>query len=297
MVEVCTVGTGAMKPFPGRWVASLYICCNGYGILTDCGEGTQIALAESHISIHKIDTICLTHFHGDHVLGLPGLLMSMGNSDRKEPVTIMGPVGLRDIVKGLLVTTDWLPFEIKLVEFNTEEGSLKAGPYIIEFFKVKHRVPCYSYRFRIPRAGKFEPEKALSNNVPKKYWSRLQKGEKIEGYNQSMILGPERKGISIVYSTDTEPVSIIAEYAREADLFISEGTYGDEEKIQKAMEHGHMTFCQAAELGRKAEAKRMWLTHFSPAMLHPEEYIEKAELIFHGIEPATDGKKISLDFE
>lgn len=297
MVDVCTVGTGAMKPLPDRWLASLHIYCNGSGILTDCGEGTQIALAESHISPHNIDIICITHYHGDHIAGLPGLLMSMGNSDRRDPVTIMGPPGLEKVVRGLLVIAPELPFDLNLIEFNSEEGIIEADPYIIEYFKVQHGITCYSYRFTVPRAGKFDPEKAAANKVPKEYWSILQRGEEVEGFTPSMILGPERKGISIVYSTDTRPLDITARYAEGADLFISEGTYGDEEKLPKAIEHGHMTFCEAAELGRKAGAARMWLTHFSPAMLYPEEYIQKAEEIFARIEIATDGRKVTLNYD
>ena len=180
MLDVCLLGTSGMMPLPNRFLTSLMFRYNGSSMLIDCGEGTQVSIRMKGWSVHDIDIICITHFHGDHVSGLPGLLLSMGNSNRTEPVIMVGPKGLEKIVSHLRVIAPELPFDIKFIEISKESEELILNGYRINAFKLNHNVPCLGYSVDIDRNGRFMPEKALEYNIPQKYWSRLQKGETIE---------------------------------------------------------------------------------------------------------------------
>ena len=180
MLDICLLGTGGMMPLPNRWLTSLMMRYNGTSILIDCGEGTQIAIKEKGWSFHPIDIICFTHYHGDHISGLPGLLLSMGNADRTEPVIMIGPKGLERVVNSLRVIAPELPFPIQFIELKGAEETFEINGYIIEAFRVNHNVTCYGYNIKINRAGRFYVERAMENQVPKECWSRLQKGEVID---------------------------------------------------------------------------------------------------------------------
>jgi len=303
MLDLCLLGTGGMMPLPYRRLTALMTRFNGSSLLIDCGEGTQVGIREKGWSFHDIDVICITHFHADHISGLPGLLLSMGNAERSEPVTMIGPKGLERTVNSLRIIAPELPFEIRFVELGepTEEFSLCG--YRIKAFRVNHRVTCYGYSIMIDRAGKFDPEKAAANNVPMRAWSRLQKGETVEmdgvTYTSDMILGPERKGIKVTYCTDTRPVKIISEMAAGSDLFICEGMYGEDDKDNKAVEHKHMTFTEAARLAAAADPKpkEMWLTHYSPSLVNPLEFVGRIRKIFPDIIASKDLRTVTLNFE
>ena len=306
MLDICLAGTAGMVPLPDRWLTALYARSGGSACLIDCGEGTQIALAKSGCKLRPIDVICLTHFHADHVAGLPGLLLSMGNTGREEPVTIVGPTGLRQVLAGLLVIAGGLPFEVEAVELSPEgeeikKGFVTAGPMTIKAFPAEHVVPCLGYTIEIKRRPEFIPEKADSLGVPVKLWSDLQNGRPVtyEGrtVTPEQVLGPERKGIRILYSTDTRPVETIAENGRGTDLMILEGNYPDEEKMDKAEEWGHMTFPEAAGLAKRAGTKELWLTHFSQSIDDPENYLENASRVFPNTHIGKDGMKKTFDFE
>lgn len=301
MLDVCLLGTGGMMPLPNRWLTSLLARYNGSSILIDCGEGTQIAIKEKGLTFKPIDVICFTHFHADHVSGLPGLLLTLGNAERTEPLTIIGPKGVERVVNSLRAIAPELPFKINCIEIIEPTKSFNINGYILEAFKVNHNVTCYGYTIKIPRAGKFDPKKAEQNEVPRSMWSKLQKGAIIEEngktYTQDMILGPERKGIKLTYCTDTRPVSQIWENAKDADLFICEGMYGEPGKEAKAVEYKHMTFYEAAELAKKANAKEMWLTHYSPSLVHPEEYADEVKKIFPNTKISKNGRMTTLEFE
>lgn len=287
-------------PLPGRWLTALMTRYNGRSLLIDCGEGTQIAIKEKGWSVHDIDLICITHYHGDHISGLPGLLLSMGNSDRTEPVYMIGPKGLKKVVDSLRVIAPELPFELRFIELTEPVQEIEVCGYIIRAFFVSHNIPCYGYSIIIKRAGRFYPDKAEENKVPMKLWNRLQKGETIEDegriYTPDMILGPERKGIKLTYCTDTRPTRAIAENARGADLFICEGMYGEADKDEKAKEYKHMTFREAARLAKEAEVKEMWLTHFSPSLIRPEDFINEARSIFPNAKVGKDRRTVTLEF-
>ncbi|MBR5177203.1 MAG: ribonuclease Z [Lachnospiraceae bacterium] len=303
MLDICLLGTGGMMPLPYRRLTSLMTRFNGSSLLIDCGEGTQVAIRERGWSFHDIDVVCITHFHGDHISGLPGLLLSMGNADRSEPVTIVGPKGLEKTVNALRIIAPELPFEINFIELTEPVSELNLCGYRIKAFKVNHRVTCYGYSIMIDRAGKFDPEKAAANNVPMKAWSRLQKGQEVEidgvVYTQDMILGPERRGLKVTYCTDTRPVKIISEMAADADIFICEGMYGEDDKADNAVDHKHMTFTEAANLAAAADPapKEMWLTHYSPSLVNPAEYVGRIRKIFPNIIATKDLRTVTLKFE
>jgi len=301
MLEVCLLGTSGMMPLPGRFLTSCLTRYNGFGLLIDCGEGTQVALRKRGFSCHDIDMILITHTHGDHVSGLPGLLLSMGNADRTEPVTIIGPRGTETVVRSLCIIAQDLPFEVRFVELTQPFETIPCREYTIEAFRVSHNIVCYGYSIVVRRQGKFQPDKAAENNVPMSMWNRLQKGQTIEEdgvtYTPDMILGPERRGLKFTYCTDSRPVPSITEAATGADLFICEGMYGEPGSEKKAKEHRHMTFAEAATIAKEACVRQMWLTHYSPSLVHPEQFADCARAIFPNTVISRDGQFVDLMFE
>lgn len=300
MLDVCLLGTGGMMPLPHRWLTSLMVRYNGSSLLIDCGEGTQIAIKEKGWSFKPIDVICFTHYHGDHISGLPGLLLTMGNADRKEPLTLIGPKGLERVVNALRVIAPELPFPIRYKEITQTEQTLEINGYRLKAFRVNHNVTCYGYTMEIDRAGKFDVERANAAEIPQRYWGILQKGETItvDGhvYTPDMVLGPARKGIKLAYCTDTRPTESIKNNAAGSDLFICEGMYGEKDKIKKAKEYKHMTFHEAAQIAKEAQVKEMWLTHYSPSLTRPEEYINEVREIFPAAVAAKDRRSVELVF-
>lgn len=301
MLDVCLLGTGGMMPLPNRWLTSLMLRYNGSGLLIDCGEGTQVTIRQKGWSVHGLDVICFTHYHGDHISGLPGLLLSMGNAQRTEPVTLIGPKGLVNVVNALRTIAPELPYELKYIELTQKEQIININGYEIEAFRVNHNVICYGYVVKINRAGRFMPEKAKELNIPINFWSVLQKGESIEEngvvYTPDMVLGSQRKGIKLVYCTDTRPTECIVDKSKNADLLICEGMYGEKEKIAKAKENKHMTFYEAANIAKEAKVKELWLTHYSPSLIYPEEYKDEVRKIFKATKIPRDRRSITLEFD
>ncbi|KAB0576831.1 ribonuclease Z [Fusobacterium naviforme] len=300
MLDICLLGTGGMMPLPYRWLTSMMARCEGSSLLIDCGEGTQIALKKKGWSPKPIDVICFTHYHADHISGLPGLLLTMGNAERTEPLLMIGPKGLERVVAALRCIAPELPFPIHFLELTEPREQHRIGPYLIDAYRVNHNVVCYGYAVTIPRTGKFDAERAKAQNIPLKFWNPLQKGKTVtdEGriYTPDMVLGDARRGLKVSYCTDTRPVPVIAEYAKDADLMICEGMYGEPEKLKKAREHKHMTMYEAAELARQAQPKELWLTHYSPSLNYPEEYMDAVRKIFPAAKAARDGWTLELGF-
>ena len=290
-------------PLPYRWLTSLMMRIGGSNIIIDCGEGTQIAIKEKGWSPNPIDVICFTHYHADHISGLPGLLLSIGNSDRTDPITMIGPRGLERVVSSLRIIAPELPFDIKFLEIEGARATFSFNGYEIDAFKVSHNVTCYGYSLRVPRIGRFDADKAKELGIPLPYWSRLQKGETITdetgSYTPDMVIGPARRGLKVTYCTDSRPVPVISEMASGADLFICEGMYGEPGMEEKAKEHKHMTFYEAAKLAKSAEPspKEMWLTHYSPSLSYPKDYEKEVRKIFRNTHVAKDGRSVSLMFE
>lgn len=300
MLDVCLLGTAGMMPLPHRWLTSLMLRYNGSSLLIDCGEGTQIAIKEAGLGFKAIDILCVTHFHADHISGLPGLLLTMGNADRTEPLTMIGPKGLVRVLSALRTIAPELPFEINCVELEKPDEIIEINGYRIHAFRVKHNVVCYGYSVEIKRAGRFSVERAKEQQIPMKLWSRLQKGEVIEQdgavYTPQMVLGEARKGLKVTYCTDSRPVDAIVQAAQESDLFICEGMYAEPEKLAKAKQYKHMTFYEAAELAKRANVEELWLTHFSPSLVCAESYMPKVREIFSNAHLGKDGKSVELVF-
>ena len=300
MLDVALLGTGGMMPLPDRFLTSLMLRLEGRMMLIDCGECTQVTMKQLGWGFKNIDVICFTHYHADHISGLPGLLLTIGNSARTEPLTIVGPKGLVKVYEGLKTICPELPFQVNIVELEPNE-SINISVFNINSLKVNHKITCYAYRVDVKRAGRFNVEKAVALNVPKKVWSILQKQPSAEFdgkiYTSDMVLGDGRKGLSVSYCTDTRPVDALPNFVKDSDLFICEGMYGEEEKINKAREYKHMLFSEAGRIAKQGNVKEMWLTHFSPAMPFPEMYIKNAKNIFENTLLGQDRKSVSLMFE
>ncbi len=311
MIDICLLGCGGGMPMPFRSLSSTLINFKGRKILIDVGEGTQVSMRMVAWGFKSLDVICITHCHGDHIVGLPGLLATLGNSERTSPLTIIGPEGITEVVKGLRVIARYLPYDINIienppkVEFDIGKDGLEVvdekGKIIMETLQCDHSAPCLGYNFYIKRDRKFSVEKALKNNIPKLLWNRLQKDQECEfegkKYTGDMVLGDERKGIKLSLITDSRPLDTMVDFIMESDLFICEGTYGEDVDIDKAIKNKHMTFSEGAKLARKGNVKKLLLTHFSPAMLEPKEFLYNANSIFENTIIGEDRMIMSLKFE
>ncbi len=301
MLDVCLLGTGGMMPLPYRYLTSLMTRYNGSSLLIDCGEGTQVAMKKAALSAKPIDIICFTHYHADHISGLPGMLLTMGNAERTEPLILIGPKGLTRVVEALRTIAPELPFEISYMEIEGAGGHFSINGYEIDAFRVNHNVLCYGYTIEIKRAGKFCVEEAMKLPIPRPYWGRLQRGETVEyegiSYTPDMVMGEPRRGIKLTYCTDTRPTRSLVESAAGADLLICEGMYAEPEKLEKAKRYKHMTFYEAARVASDARVRELWLTHFSPSLVHPENYMDKVREIFSQASLGKDGRSVTLRFE
>ncbi|HBA47307.1 MAG TPA: ribonuclease Z [Lachnospiraceae bacterium] len=301
MLDVSLLGTGGMMPLPYRWLTSLMLRYNGKSILIDCGEGTQIAMREKGWSPNPIDIICFTHYHADHISGLPGMLLTMGNAERREPLLLIGPRGLIKVVSALRSIAPELPFEVQYREITEEEQVFSFEGFQLKAFRVCHSVVCYGYSMTVERAGRFDRERALAREIPMKMWSRLQKGEVCSQddivYTPEMVLGPPRKGLKVTYCTDSRPVDAITANAEGSDLLILEGMYGEPDKLVKARENRHMTMYEAARIAKASGVPELWLTHYSPSLTRPEEYLGEVKKIFPNTVAARDGRTIELNFK
>lgn len=309
MVDICLLGCGGSLPVPERYLTSLLFSYKGKKILIDCGEGTQVSMKLLGWGFKSIDIICFTHYHADHIIGLPGLLLTIANSGKLTPLTLIGPTGLRNVIEGLTVVCPNLPYEINLIEIPINESLSYEISNITELtddlsltvLPVQHSVPCVAYSFYIKRGRKFDPLKAKNSDIPVEFWSRLQKGETIFYENRElvpdMVLGEDRKGLKISYCTDTRPIPEIVNLISNSELFICEGMYGDDEDLPKAIQNNHMLFKEAAFLAKEGNVKELWLTHFSPALSNPELYLDKTKEIFENTILGKDRIIKNLSFD
>jgi ribonuclease Z len=319
MLDVCLAGTGGMMPLPNRWLTCCWIEHQGAAILIDCGEGTQIAIKKAGLKPARIELLLITHFHADHVSGLPGILLTLANSSRTHPLVIAGPVGLKRVVSALTVIAPRLPFEVELVELDprTADGDLEplylrnvggsgspdgkhCSPVKITALPLRHGMACLGYRVDLLRKPVFNPEKAKALGLPVKFYKVLHAGETVT-LDDGITIHPEqvldgvRKPSSVCYYTDTKPFPAMAEFARNVDLLISEGMYYDEAMRQKIEDKNHMLFSDSAKLAVKSGAKRLWLTHYSPALERPQDGTRMVQRIFPATTVSKDGEFITIE--
>ncbi|OFI07783.1 ribonuclease BN [Clostridium acetireducens DSM 10703] len=311
MLDMILLGTGGGMPTPERNLSAALLNYKGHKILIDCGEGTQVSMKIARTGFKNIDIICITHWHGDHIVGLPGLLATIANSGRIEPLTIIGPVGIKEVVNGLRIIVPYMTYELNIIEHRNEtlnftctnENLLLSdkGEISINTLELEHSAPCIAYAFNINRTPKFNLEKALKNQVPKDIWNILQNGSSVnfqgKVYEPSEVLGEEREGIKFSYVTDTLPIDNIVSFVEKSDILICEGTYGKDDDKDKAIKNKHMTFSQAALIAKKAQVKELMLTHFSTAMENPHQFIHFAKDIFPNVQIGEDRMTKTLTFE
>lgn len=301
MIDLLLLGTGAMQPLPDRYLSSVLVRVGSSLILIDCGEGTQVAMRQYHWGFKRLDTILLTHFHADHVAGLPGLMHTLAHSGKTEPLHIIGPPGTYQIVQGLFVIVGGLPFEVFIHEMEGGQSlELPSGLHLRTAWG-EHRGPVLAYRCDLDRAPAFLPERARELGVPQHRWSELQRGESIEldgkVVTPSVVLSEPRVGIAFGMATDTRPTPEVRDLMDGVDLLISEATYGDDADAPRAAERGHMTFREAATLARDANAGTLWLTHFGVALSHPQAWIANATSVFARTEVGVSGMRGSIAYD
>jgi ribonuclease Z len=299
VLDLALLGTGGMMPLPNRWLSSVLMRYQGRLLLFDCGEGTQISLRALGWGLKAIDLILISHLHGDHLAGLPGLLLTLGNSGRTEPVQVLGPAGLSEAVTRLRVIAPHLPFEVCCRDLQAGD-TFTFDDLHGTSAEADHHVPCLAYRLDLPRERAFLPERARALGVPVQQWKSLQRGESIEWQGQRIapeaVLGPTRKGLSVGLVTDTRPTPAIKQLVEGVDLLICEGMYGSDADLGRAEERKHMTFREAASLASEARVRQLVLTHFSPSLTDPKAYESDARAIFPETRVGEDHLSVGLRF-
>ncbi len=303
-MEITLLGTGGMMPLKNRFLTSLYAEHEGGAVLIDCGEGTQVAFGQHGMKLSRLEAMCFTHRHADHVAGLPGLLLSLGNTGRTEPLPIYCGKSCADTVRHLLAVTGGLPFEVTVEVLPEREAAEIRLPQMDPLFRIttlplSHSVPCIGYRIELGKKPEFQPDRARALDIPVQFWKRLHAGETVtledgRTITSDAVTGQPRKPLVITYTTDTLPIPSIAEFAKGSDLFICEGMYGDPEKKASLNEKRHMLMQDACRLAKEAGAARLWLTHFSPAEKHPQDYEKELHALFPDTVIPQDGMHITL---
>lgn len=297
MLNVVLPGCGGTQPLPERALATLSLRSGPTSLLLDCGEGTQTALRRCGVSSYKLTAVLLTHYHGDHIFGLPGLWQTMASQGRTAPLLVAGPPGLTALLATLHALAGPLPFAVLPHEFAADGGEITVGCFAITAFPLKHRVPCCGYVCTLPRAGRFDPERAKTAGVPQSLWRILQSGQPAGDFTPDDVLGPPRRGLKVVYATDTRPCPALAQAARDADLLCMDATYADDADLPKARQYGHATCREAGQLAAEAGVRRLWLTHYSAAVSDPADGLAAAQSAYPNAVAGGDGLRTELVFD
>lgn len=304
-LKIVFLGTSSARPTPKRNTAALALVYGGETILFDCGEGTQIQIMKSEVRASRFRAICLTHFHGDHVNGLPGLIGTMGLNGRRDPLELVAPRGtdrwlatLRQL--GILNPS----FRLGLIDHRGENADsdivLRGANWRVRSCAADHRVPCVAFRFEeddLP--GRFDLDAARALGIPAgPLYGRLQRGESVElpdgrVINSEEVMGTTRRGRSVVYITDTRPTDALVSFAEGADLLIHEATYSDDEAAM-AEERYHSTARQAAQVARDAGVAQLYLTHFSTRFAATSPLVAEARAVFPATKAAREFREIVL---
>jgi ribonuclease Z len=296
MIEVCLLGSGGMMPLPDRALSAAAIRIGGEVLLFDCGEGTQVAWRASPFSYRRLGIILISHVHADHVAGLPGVLFQIAFAGREEPVRIIGPEGLQEVVEGLLTVVGGLPYDLHLQALEGGETIPLVKNATLSTLLLQHRRACLGYVIDLPRAPEFLPERARELGVPVEEWSTLQAGQSVGKIQPESVSGPARRGLRLALVTDTATFPKLAAFVSESDLLVCESTYVLDEDEERAAERGHMTLRQAAELAAAAGVQRLWLTHFSPKVEEPLAHTDRARALFPRSEIGRSGLCLELSF-
>ena len=221
MLKVTLLGTGGTQPLPDRALAAAAVTVGGRSVLLDCGEGTQVGLRRYGVSAYRLSAVLLTHYHGDHILGLPGLLQTLGSLNRTEPLMIYGPKGIEPVAQAVTALAGPQAYPVR---WQVADGPFHIDTLKITPFPLTHRVPCCGYVVALPRAGRFDPARARAAGIPMPYWKTLQRGEAVGGWTPEQVLGAPRRGLKVVYATDTRPCAALEAAARDADLLCMDAT-------------------------------------------------------------------------
>ncbi|KXA90651.1 ribonuclease Z [candidate division MSBL1 archaeon SCGC-AAA259D14] len=300
MLKIIFLGTGGSLPTKDRGLVSIGIRRKGELLLFDCGEGTQRQTTQTNISPMKIDAIFITHFHGDHFLGIPGLVQTMSLMDREKPLDIYGPSKTEEKISSILsVPVYHLKFQIKIHELKPGEKIRREG-YQIETTATDHSVPGIAYALvEDERPGKFHPEKAKKLGLePGPEYSRLQEGETVKledgrTIEPDQIIGPPRPGRKITYTGDTRFSQKIVDLAKDSDLLIHDATF-DKDLEEEAKQAGHSTATDAARVAKKANVEKLVLIHASPRYTDLSILEKQAQDIFSDTIYAQDLTEIEV---
>jgi ribonuclease Z len=296
LIDVCLLGIGGMMPLPDRPLSACLLRSAGETILWDCGEGTQVSWRLSGWPFRPTGSILLSHLHADHTAGLPGILFQIAHAGRREPVTIYGPARTHEIVSHLFSIVGRTPYDLQVVELEGGESLELPGGMTLSTLLTQHQVPCLAYRLDLPRAPRFEPDRARALGVPMNDWSRLQRGETVDGVRPEDVLGSPRPGLRVSLVTDTSYFDGLVPFVADSDLLVCESMYARDEQIERAAQRGHMTARQAARLAAAAGARSLWLTHFSPSVDDLDELGAVAREEFCKVEVGSPGLRTTLSF-
>lgn len=294
------LGSSGTRPLINRPLTSAFVHSDDKNILIDCGEGTQLQLQALKCRISKIDIICITHLHPDHVLGLPCLLSTMSTFKKSSDLLIIGPAGIKDCVLSLLAPVSCLGFKLQFFELDGNSTKLEFDRFSITAFKVKHSIVCYGYKLVEYMPPKFDAEFIESSNLPDAFWCVMHKGGSVstnEGIvNRNYYFGEDRLFRSFVYAVDTRPCKRLMQFCRDADVLVLEAMYSGN-NTEFAREKNHMLLSESLDIFKRSKAKNLVITHFSPStrVEHFQSEIDKCGVT--GVVCASVGVCIELEKE
>ncbi|NLF88635.1 ribonuclease Z [Candidatus Bathyarchaeota archaeon] len=300
-IRIVFLGTSGSVPTMKRSLPCVVVQCPKEQWMFDCGENVQHQMMGAKVSFHRKMKIFISHLHGDHVLGLPGLLQTMALMERKEPLQVYGPIGIKKFLECTAETLHFgVNYPLEIIEITGEGPIIEQGEYHLAAVKSNHAVESYCFAFtEHPRPGRFYPDKAKALGIPQgELWSKLQSGKEVIAPNGNTVkptdvMGPLRSGRKIVYTGDTKPFDAFADFAKDADLVIHDCTF-DDSLTQKADVDGHSTPTQAAGQAKSANAKQLALSHISARYPDATPLLEQAKKVFPNTVLAEDFLEIEL---